>query len=118
MYHHLYWTVAGLLFAGLGFAWLRDHWARIETRNFADYLLAFCYLALIALVWLLAIREAQFAPHRITSTLNGHVLSSFMATNNEFIWFTVRPVWTTNGVEYRSFAVTNKYWHVWSIFRP
>ncbi len=74
-------------------------------------------LLFVAAVWLDAIRQAQLQPHRITRSINGQVIGSFMATNPAHVDWETKEIITTNGLEYRQVAVTNFYWHVWRMFK-
>jgi len=83
----------------------------------ADVGLILVIVVLIGGGWFLAIGESQLQPHVITTSINGHVLSTFTATNPAYLTWETRPYLSTNGWEYRSYPVTNYYWQVWSIFR-
>jgi hypothetical protein len=73
--------------------------------------------SLIAGAWLVAVRDSQLRPHRVTTSINGRVISSMMATNPAYVEWQTKEIVTTNGLEYRQVAVTNFYWHVWSMFK-
>jgi hypothetical protein len=98
------------------FGWLVS--PRIELQRAEKWMLAafaFAVACLILAVWLWAVRASQFAPHKITASLNGHVLSSFWTTNPAYV------TWADGGVPGSPFGgvhpVTNYYWTVWSIFK-
>jgi hypothetical protein len=74
-------------------------------------------IAFVGFAWLWAIHDAQFKPHVITRSINGHVIGTFTATNPEYVSWQASAVLTTNGVEYHTVPTTNYYWHVWSCFR-
>lgn len=72
---------------------------------------------LISWVWLLAIRSSQLAPHRITTTINGRVLTEKWVTNRFFILGIYTPVMTSTGLVNVLHWETNEYWHVWGMFK-
>ena len=123
MMTHFLWLAIGYLLAGYTASWLRDklenRWglARAVFSTAFDSVLILCIAVLIATGWLMAIRESQFKPHVVTTSINGRVLSSVTVTNPEYLTWEVKPLFTTNGLEYRQFPTTNYYWQVWSIFK-
>ena len=91
---------------------------RVELQRGEKWMLtgfAFIIACLVFAVWLWAVRESQLAPHKIVTSINGHVLSSFWTTNPAYI------TWADGGVPGSPFGgvqpVTNYYWHIWSIFQ-
>jgi hypothetical protein len=79
--------------------------------------LVFAIFALVFSAWLCSIRKAQFSPHWITNSINGHVISGFWVTNPAYVTF--RHEWkvSTNGMELLNIPETNYWWHQWQIFR-
>src|SRR5579859_4772274 len=91
---------------------------RVELQRAEKWVLAlfsFFVAALIVGVWLWAVRDSQLAPHKITNSINGHVISEYWVTNPAYI------TWEQGGVPGSPFGdahpVTNYYWTVWSIFK-
>jgi hypothetical protein len=91
---------------------------RIEIRRPEKWFLvvwALGVMALILFVWLWAIRDSQLAPHKITNSINGRVISSFWTTNPAHI------TWEDGGVPGSPFGglhpVINYYWNVWTLFK-
>jgi len=86
-----------------------------RAEKWALAVFAFFVACLVLAVWLWAIRESQLAPHKITMSINGHVLSSFWTTDPAHI------VWRDGGVPGSPFGgvhpVTNYYWTIWPIFK-
>jgi hypothetical protein len=82
-----------------------------------DWIVILLLAGLIAGAWLVAVRDSQRCPHRVTTSINGRVISSMMVTNPAHIEWQTKQVFTTNGLEYRQVPVTNYYWQVWSIFK-
>jgi len=78
-------------------------------------LMAVGVLVLVLSAWLWAIRASQLAPHKITNSINGRVLSSYWVTNPAHV------VWEAGGVPGSPFGeahpVTNYYWNVWPMFK-
>src|ERR1039458_17785 len=89
MMTHFLWLAIGYLLAGYTASWLRDklenRWglARAVFSTAFDSVLILCIAVLIATGWLMAIRESQFQPHVVTTSINGRVLSSVTVTRSE-----------------------------------
>ena len=122
MLQHLFWIAVGSFLA-----FLYSHWSEGRELSPSHKKLLACvglvFLALAVLIvmtwaWLSAIRESQLRPHLVTTSINGHILTSQMVTNPAYVEWWTKPVITTNGIEYRQFAKTNYYWHVWKMFQP
>jgi hypothetical protein len=101
----------------LGFLSRRWEIERNWSDVVSDWVVMLCALLIVIGVWLAAIHDSQFRPHRITQSINGHVLSQFWATNPAHIEWQTRQVVGTNGLEYRQFPVTNYWWSQWSLFK-
>jgi len=91
---------------------------RVELHRAEKWMLAifaFVIAGLVLAVWLWAIRESQLAPHKLTTSINGRVLSEFWTTNPAYV------TWADGGQPGSPFGgvhrVTNYYWTVWSIFK-
>lgn len=80
-------------------------------------LFAFLLLLLIVVTWLKAIRDSQFRPHRITTSINGQILTDHMVTNPAYVTFEYQTRPGPNGLEIIAKPVTNYYWHQWEIFK-
>jgi len=80
-------------------------------------LLSLLCLILIAAVWLWDIRSSQFAPHKITQSVNGKVLNQFWVTNNTYVKYSIERVFTNGQFSYFSVPHTNEYWHIWRCFQ-
>lgn len=98
------------------FGWLLS--LRVELHRAEKVLVVAFGVAvtlLILAVWLWAVRASQLAPHKITNSINGHVLSCYLVTNPAYV------TWETGGVPGSPFGeahrVTNYYWNVWPIFK-
>jgi hypothetical protein len=113
----------GLILAGyfamdwLVAKWNIEHERRSWLARVPDVMIILCILALMVGGWLCAIKESQLRPHVVTTSINGHVLSSVTLTNPEYTTFVTRDKWTTNGLGYELVPVTNYFWTVWSIFK-
>jgi len=92
-----------------------------EPFTFADKAISWLVIAstiiLAAGVWLVAVKNSQFAPHHITGDLNGKLVCDFWTTNPVHIVYQTQLVPTINGLQFKDVPVTNYYWHVWSIFK-
>jgi len=82
-----------------------------------DWIIMLLLAGLIAGAWLVAVRDSQLCPHRVTTSINGRVISSMMVTNPAYMDWETKEIITTNGLEYRQVPVTNYYWQVWSLFK-
>ena len=75
-------------------------------------------LLLVALLWLTALRESQLRPHRITRTINGQVLSSYVTTNPVEVVTESWPVLGMDGTYHAETRYkTNQLWTIWPLFR-
>lgn len=63
------------------------------------------------------IRRSQLAPHFITQSINGVVVSQFWVTNPAYVSFKQEWQITSNGVELVNVPKTNYYWIVWGIWK-
>lgn len=79
-----------------------------------DFLLLFFMLGAM---WFAFEINQQFAPHKITKTLNGRIVSEFFTTNPAYVEFETVEFPSTNGLEFRQVPHTNYYWHVWKMFQ-
>ena len=97
--------------------------ARLELpdRNWIDRVSGAAMILIVVLVigggWRLAIGESQLKPHVITTSINGHLLSTFTATNPAYVTWESKWVWTNGEQVLVNIPQTNYYWQVWSIFR-
>lgn len=63
------------------------------------------------------VRRGQLAPHHYVTSVNGHVISDVLLTNPVYVTWTVEPIVTLHGIEYRQVPKTNVLWTQWDFWK-